>query len=160
MHVPLEPFVPYDQSLQWRIHDSYYEKRGASAWTGGEIPYQSTSNYAIARVHAALLIEVVDELARTGRLAEGEEVYVLEIGSGVGRFAVEQSQLSVRSPFLDNDLVALSFRTPAGNEDDLSPSLQLIADGKPDLARIPNDRGITYPVSKASNRIGVKSDKR
>jgi len=70
-----------------------------------------------------------------------------------GRFAVEQSQLSVRSPFLDNDLVALAFRTPAGNEDDLSPSLQLIADGKPELSQIPSDRGITYPVSKASNRI-------
>jgi len=70
-----------------------------------------------------------------------------------GRFAVEQSQLSVRSPFLDNDLVALAFRTPVGKEDDLSPALRLVADGKPDLGRIPTDRGITYPANKVPNRI-------
>jgi asparagine synthase (glutamine-hydrolysing) len=70
-----------------------------------------------------------------------------------GRFAVEQSQLSVRSPFLDNDLVALAFRAPLEKEGDLSSSVQLIADGKPELGRIPTDRGITYPVNKAPNRL-------
>jgi asparagine synthase (glutamine-hydrolysing) len=59
-----------------------------------------------------------------------------------GILAVEESQLSLRSPFLDNDLVRTVFRAPdsafIGNED----SLRLIADGKKELLRIPTDRGL------------------
>jgi asparagine synthase (glutamine-hydrolysing) len=70
-----------------------------------------------------------------------------------GRFAVEQSQLSVRSPFLDNDLVALAFRAPAGDDHNLSSSVRLVEEGSPELSRIPSDRGISYRPNKASNRI-------
>jgi len=59
-----------------------------------------------------------------------------------GILAVEESQLSLRSPFLDNDLIRTVFRAPdsafIGNED----SLRLIADGKKELLRIPTDRGL------------------
>jgi asparagine synthase (glutamine-hydrolysing) len=58
-----------------------------------------------------------------------------------GILALEQTQLSLRSPFLDNDLVRTVFRAPdsalTSNED----SLRLIADGKKELLRIPTDRG-------------------
>jgi asparagine synthase (glutamine-hydrolysing) len=60
-----------------------------------------------------------------------------------GILALEQSRLSLRSPFLDNDLVRTVFRAPvsslASNED----SLRLIADGNAGLSRIPTDRGVT-----------------
>ena len=56
--------------------------------------------------------------------------------------ALEETQLSLRSPFLDNDFVRTVFRAPqsalASNED----SLRLIADGKRELLRIPTDRGL------------------
>jgi asparagine synthase (glutamine-hydrolysing) len=68
------------------------------------------------------------------------------------RFAVEQSQLDVRSPFLDNELVSLAFKAPPEAAVSLEPSLKLIADGNPKLGRIPTDRGITYPADKALNR--------
>jgi len=59
-----------------------------------------------------------------------------------GVLALEQTQLSVRSPFLDNDLVRTAYRAPrstlAGNE----ASIRLIADGNRDLLRIPTDRGL------------------
>jgi asparagine synthase (glutamine-hydrolysing) len=59
-----------------------------------------------------------------------------------GILALEQTQLSLRSPFLDNDLVRTVFRAPesalASNEN----SLRLIADGNRDLLRIPTDRGL------------------
>jgi asparagine synthase (glutamine-hydrolysing) len=59
-----------------------------------------------------------------------------------GVVALEQTQLSLRSPFLDNDLVRTVFRAPesalASNED----SLRLIADGKKELLRISTDRGL------------------
>ena len=58
------------------------------------------------------------------------------------RLAVEQSQISVRSPFLDNDLVALAFQAPPEAAASLAPSLRLIAEGNPVLGQIPTDRGI------------------
>jgi asparagine synthase (glutamine-hydrolysing) len=62
-----------------------------------------------------------------------------------GLLALEQSQVSLRSPYLDNDLVRLAFRAPpeALASDDLC--WRLIADGDPVLARIPTDRGLGGP---------------
>lgn len=69
------------------------------------------------------------------------------------RFAVEQSQIAIRSPFLDNDLVALAFRASPVCASSLEHSLRLIAEGNPQLGCIPTDRGITYPAGKTFNRI-------
>jgi asparagine synthase (glutamine-hydrolysing) len=61
---------------------------------------------------------------------------------------LEESQLSVRCPYLDNDLVRLAFRAPeseivksdaAANND---VCLRLIEDGNADLRRIRSDRGL------------------
>jgi len=69
------------------------------------------------------------------------------------RFAVEQSQISVRSPFLDNDLVALAFQAPPEAQRSLAPSLRLIAEGNRALGRIRTDRGIRYPGNRITNRV-------
>jgi asparagine synthase (glutamine-hydrolysing) len=69
------------------------------------------------------------------------------------RLAVEQSQISVRSPFLDNDLVALAFQAKPEDQTSLAPSLRLIAEGNPRLTRIPTDRGISYPANRITNRV-------
>jgi asparagine synthase (glutamine-hydrolysing) len=69
------------------------------------------------------------------------------------RLAVEQSQVTVRSPFLDNDLVALAFQAPSEAARSLGPSLCLIAEGNPLLGRIPTDRGITYPADRMMNGV-------
>lgn len=87
------------------------------------------------------------------------------------RFALEQSQINIRSPFLDNDLVALAFRTPRfsscsrsisyarsvidTNTEDASfafdSCMRLIAAGNVELSRIPTDRGVTSPAGKWAN---------
>jgi asparagine synthase (glutamine-hydrolysing) len=69
------------------------------------------------------------------------------------RFAVERSQLEVRSPFLDNELVALAFQAPPSPDSCLELSLRLIAEGNPQLGRIATDRGITYPAARGGNRF-------
>jgi asparagine synthase (glutamine-hydrolysing) len=61
--------------------------------------------------------------------------------------------LRVRSPFLDNELVALAFRAPVEVATSLEPSLRLIAEGNPELGRIPTDRGLTYPAGSRANRV-------
>jgi asparagine synthase (glutamine-hydrolysing) len=59
-----------------------------------------------------------------------------------GILALEQTQLTMRSPFLDNDIVRTIFRAPesALRGDDVC--LRLIADGNRELSRIPTDRGV------------------
>jgi asparagine synthase (glutamine-hydrolysing) len=71
-----------------------------------------------------------------------------------GSLALEQTQLSVRSPYLDNDFVRTVFRSPAsalvGNE----ISLRLVADGDRALHGIPTDRG---PAGNRGNILGTTS---
>lgn len=65
-----------------------------------------------------------------------------------GLLSLEQSQISLRSPFLDNDLVKTVFRAPeqALTNDDLC--LRLIADGNAELLRIRTDRGVGGSLPK------------
>jgi asparagine synthase (glutamine-hydrolysing) len=73
-----------------------------------------------------------------------------------GLLALEQTQLTVRSPYLDNDLVRTAFRVPNsatpksdlfGENDDCS---RLIADGDKALGAIPTDRGLGGRPAKLS----------
>lgn len=59
-----------------------------------------------------------------------------------GVLAIEESQLSLRSPFLDNDFVRTVFRAPTSTLASNEVSLRLIADGNKALLRIPTDRGL------------------
>jgi asparagine synthase (glutamine-hydrolysing) len=62
--------------------------------------------------------------------------------------ALEQTQLTLRSPFLDNDLVRTAFRAPHSampkNDifEDNEDCARLIADGNPALQRLRTDRGL------------------
>jgi asparagine synthase (glutamine-hydrolysing) len=58
------------------------------------------------------------------------------------KFSVERSQITYRTPYFDNDLVALAYQTPATLLDN-APALRLIADGNPALGKVGTDRGIT-----------------
>jgi asparagine synthase (glutamine-hydrolysing) len=72
-----------------------------------------------------------------------------------GVLALEQTQLTVRSPFLDNDFVRTVFRAPLGSASNGDIRLRLIADGDSALSRIPSDRGIggdLEPIRSAISR--------
>jgi asparagine synthase (glutamine-hydrolysing) len=68
-----------------------------------------------------------------------------------GILALEQTQLSLRSPFLDNDLVQTVFRAPESALTNNEDSLHLIADGNRNLLRIPTDRGIAGERGRLSS---------
>jgi asparagine synthase (glutamine-hydrolysing) len=59
-----------------------------------------------------------------------------------GVLALEETQLSMRSPYLDNDLVRTVFRAPESALASDDVCLRLIADGNRDLLKIPTDRGV------------------
>jgi asparagine synthase (glutamine-hydrolysing) len=67
------------------------------------------------------------------------------------KFTVERSQVTYRTPYFDNDLVALAYQTPAKllhNE----PALRLIADGNPVLGKVGTDRGLAFRSVPGLNR--------
>ncbi|QNI33489.1 hypothetical protein H7849_05950 [Alloacidobacterium dinghuense] len=57
-------------------------------------------------------------------------------------FALERSQVSQRSPFLDNDVVRTNFRAPASVAENNIARLRLIADGNSALRQIRTDIGV------------------
>jgi len=59
-----------------------------------------------------------------------------------GLLALEQTQLSLRSPYLDNDFVRPVFRPPQATLTNNDICLRLIADGNPALRMIRTDRGL------------------
>jgi asparagine synthase (glutamine-hydrolysing) len=59
-----------------------------------------------------------------------------------GLLALEQTQLSLRSPYLDNDFVRTVFRAPEFALVNNDVCLRLIADGNAALLRIRTDRGL------------------
>ena len=69
------------------------------------------------------------------------------------RLAVEQSQLTMRAPFLDNDLLELTYQAPPDVAASREPSLRLIADGNPSLSRIPTDRGVLHGPLPVASRV-------
>jgi asparagine synthase (glutamine-hydrolysing) len=58
-----------------------------------------------------------------------------------GLMAAGRSQVTFRTPYLDNDLVALAYRAPIPQGLSSRPAIRLIREASPQLARIPTDRG-------------------
>jgi asparagine synthase (glutamine-hydrolysing) len=56
-------------------------------------------------------------------------------------FALEGTQLTVRSPYLDNELVRTAYRFPKDAYTDSNVCLRLIADGDAAMSQIRTDRG-------------------
>jgi asparagine synthase (glutamine-hydrolysing) len=62
-----------------------------------------------------------------------------------GLLALEETQLSLRSPYLDNEFVKTVFRAPTASAENSDVSRRLIQDGDPNLAAIRTDRS---PINK------------
>jgi asparagine synthase (glutamine-hydrolysing) len=67
-----------------------------------------------------------------------------------GILAIEQSQLTVRSPFMDNEFVRAVYRAPVGSVSRGDVRLRLIADQSPQLGRVHSDRGVGGKAGVAS----------
>jgi asparagine synthase (glutamine-hydrolysing) len=63
-----------------------------------------------------------------------------------GPLAVGRSQLSFRTPYMDNDVVSLAYRAPVAARSNGAASLHAVASLAPHLAIIPTDRGLVGGV--------------
>lgn len=73
--------------------------------------------------------------------------------AGYGRMAIEQSQVVLRTPFLDNDLTKLVYRAPSRLLKGLNVSTYIISRYNPDLLSIPTDRGLLSSESLAGRQL-------
>jgi asparagine synthase (glutamine-hydrolysing) len=71
-----------------------------------------------------------------------------------GILSLERSQITVRSPFLDNDFVRTAYRAPREDSANGDVRLRLIREKNPALGRIRSDRGVggDGPVRSALTR--------
>jgi asparagine synthase (glutamine-hydrolysing) len=58
-----------------------------------------------------------------------------------GNLAAGRSQITFRTPYLDNEIVALSYQCPASIKKSSLPTMRLVKACSPALDRIPTDRG-------------------
>lgn len=58
-----------------------------------------------------------------------------------GTLAAGRSQITFRTPYLDNELVELAFRKPPGQHNSPLPALRFVSRNHPALGQIPTDRG-------------------
>jgi asparagine synthase (glutamine-hydrolysing) len=73
-----------------------------------------------------------------------------------GLFALEQTQVASRSPFLDNEFVRTAFRAPQAALQTDDVCMRLIAAGNPALAVIRTDRGLGPAQSQFSRAISTQ----
>lgn len=70
-----------------------------------------------------------------------------------GVLSLEQTQVAMRSPFLDNEFVRTVSRAPESSLASTEASLRLIREGNPELASIPTDRGVGGRQTGALGRL-------
>ena len=66
-------------------------------------------------------------------------------GQGYGRYAIERSQVVMRSPFLDNDIVKWLYHAPPFSRRAGKCSSAVIERQRPELRGIPTDQGLLGP---------------
>lgn len=89
--------------------------------------------------HVSAASETYGELLRTHPLSFA--VFRQAPWHHFGLLALEQTQVALRSPYLDNDFVRTVFSAPKVTRRNNDVSLRLIADGDASLRRIRTDRG-------------------
>src|SRR5262249_52809931 len=80
------------RSCLWTLQRGFFERHGPEAWSEGIVPHHVTSNPWIGRAYARVVLGWMRDWARAAGAAPApidprEPVYLVELGSGSGRFA-------------------------------------------------------------------------
>jgi tetratricopeptide (TPR) repeat protein len=85
----------FSQSILWQLQRNFFEQQGIQAWQQGTVPHYITSNPHIANAYAQVVLGFLRDYhtspnrktADTPSLDPKQPVYIIELGSGSGRFA-------------------------------------------------------------------------
>ena len=84
------------RSMLWRLQRDFFDQRGVRAWSEGTVPHYVVSNPFIAKAYANVVfgflrdcraVDNVPENSGFAALDLSKPVYIIELGSGPGRFA-------------------------------------------------------------------------
>ena len=81
----LETKQRLSQSLLWQLQRDFFQNEGMGAWNTGKVPHYATSNPFIAKAYGKVAMGFLrDYLAE---IDTTQPLYIVELGSGSGRFA-------------------------------------------------------------------------
>jgi tetratricopeptide (TPR) repeat protein len=91
----LEENQRFSESLLWQLQRKYFEQQGIEAWRQGAVPHYITSNPHIANAYAQVVLGFLRDCYATSDHKDAgvavidpdRPIYILELGSGSGRFA-------------------------------------------------------------------------
>ena len=78
------------ECVLWNLQREFYKEVGKEAWTRGIVPNYVSSNAYIAKCYARVIVEFANEWysgALGGKPDRNEPIFLLELGSGSGKFA-------------------------------------------------------------------------
>jgi len=93
---PLETNQRLSKSLLWQFQRNYFERQGIEAWRSGTVPHHITSSPFIVDAYARVVMGFLrdwsvlkhsDDASSNAPLDHRQPVYIVELGSGSGRFA-------------------------------------------------------------------------
>lgn len=82
--VLLEPATRFSQSNIWALQRQYFIDEGIAAWSGA-VPFYVTNNMVIATAYAHIAARYLQDQRQ--QLKKDEPVYIVELGTGSGRFS-------------------------------------------------------------------------
>ncbi|MBL1176285.1 tetratricopeptide repeat protein [Pantanalinema sp. GBBB05] len=93
--VVLEDKQRFSQSMLWQLQRHFFEQQGIQAWRQGTVPHYITSNPHIANAYAQVVLGFLRDChaipkrknSEIPALDPSQPIYILELGSGSGRFA-------------------------------------------------------------------------
>ena len=83
----LEEDQPLSRSLVWRLQREFLDRQGVTAWRAGIVPSFIASNAWMANAYAQVVLGWLrDAHSASAALDPEQPLYVVELGSGSGRF--------------------------------------------------------------------------
>ncbi|MGH9629388.1 MAG: SAM-dependent methyltransferase [Bryobacteraceae bacterium] len=81
----IQDFRPLEESLDWRLGQTFYQHRGSHAFLSGDVPYTINNDGYLSQQAAELLFTSL--AASEADTPSGQPIHVIEFGAGIGIFA-------------------------------------------------------------------------
>ncbi len=85
-------FSAFSQSEIWRLQNAYYQQQGPAVWQQNQVPHYITSTPSLVKAYAHILVHFVMDGLQNGAIDPRQPIYLLELGAGSGRFAIQLLQ--------------------------------------------------------------------
>ncbi len=82
-------FSAFSQSEIWRLQNAYYQKQGPAVWQQNQLPHYIANTPSLVKAYADILVHFVMDGLQNGAIDSELPIYVLELGAGSGRFAIQ-----------------------------------------------------------------------